>query len=231
MLSKHLNLAIVDDRSLFRQILKSYLSEQKNITVSFDGSEILDLSSMLKGNSIDLLLVHLEMPNSNGNNALRLLRAEYPTLKILIISMNDDIESVSELMEAGINGYISKSDRPEDLLSAIQMVSEDHIYHNSTFTETLDWHRQKDIKVFRSKSSTFLNAREKKVLQLIWEEKSNKEIAGELFLGVKSIEKIRQDIKEKTGVKSTIGLLKYAISKKIIKGNPDTAANSLDRGA
>jgi len=64
-----------------------------------------------------------------------------------------------------------------------------------------------------------LNEREKKMLQLIWEEKSNKEIADELFLGVRSVEKIRQDMKEKMGVKSTVGLLKYAINQRIIGVN------------
>jgi DNA-binding CsgD family transcriptional regulator len=61
-----------------------------------------------------------------------------------------------------------------------------------------------------------LNDRERRLIQLIWEEKSNKQIADELFLGVRSVEKIRQDIKGKVGVKSTVGLLKYAINQRIV---------------
>jgi DNA-binding NarL/FixJ family response regulator len=64
-----------------------------------------------------------------------------------------------------------------------------------------------------------LTGREKKVLQLLWEEKNNKEIADEIFLSVRSIEKIRQDMKEKLGIKSTVGLFKYAIERKIIQIN------------
>jgi DNA-binding CsgD family transcriptional regulator len=66
-------------------------------------------------------------------------------------------------------------------------------------------------------SQVNINEREKKILQLLWEEKSNKEIADELFLGIRTVERIRQDLKEKVGAKSTVGLLKYAINQKIIK--------------
>jgi DNA-binding NarL/FixJ family response regulator len=219
MLSKQLNLAIVDDHSLFRKILKDYLSERENIRVSFDALDMPEAISKLRGCPVDLLLIHLQLPKSNSDEALKLLRTDYPTLKILVISMSDHMGSIGDLWTAGINGYISKSDNPEDLLSAIRMVSENGSYCNSILIEPMSGDKQKDMNVFGNRSSICLNAREKKVLQLMWEEKSTKEIANELFLGIKSIEKIRQDLKEKIGIKSTVGLLKYAMSRKIIKIN------------
>lgn len=228
MLSRHLNLAIVDDHSLFRIILRNYLSEQKYISVPFVASDMPELLKMLEENSIDLLLMRIALPKSSDKDLLRVIRTKYPTLKILIISMGKDVGSITYLPDAGIDGYISDMDNPEDLLSAIQMVSENQLYHAHTFTGILDWHGRHDIKVLKEKPSVFLSAREKWVLRLIWEEKTTKEIAGALSLSVKSIEKVRQDMKEKTGIRSTIGLLKYAISRKIINSVSDAAVYRID---
>ena len=71
-----------------------------------------------------------------------------------------------------------------------------------------------------------LNDREKKIIRLLWEEKSNKEIADELFIGIRTVERTRQEMKEKVGVKSTVGLIKFAIQKKIIFGPPISISGS-----
>lgn len=216
MLLRPINLAIVDDHALFRKTLKTFLSEQENIHVAVQASDILDLLNKLKTSSIDVLLMDIFMPASKGNEALKIIRNEYPGIKILILSISTDIDLISDLLDAGIHGYISKADEPEDLLQAIHAVADNHIYRNRLLTEALYWSKQNNIRPYVNGSHITLNEREKKILQLIWEEKSNKEIADDLFLGVRSVEKIRQDMKEKIGVKSTVGLLKYGVNKKII---------------
>jgi DNA-binding NarL/FixJ family response regulator len=216
MLFKDLQVAIVDDHSIFRKTLKNYLSEQKGIQVVAQASDMVDLSGKFKNVSIDVLIMDLFMPGLNGNEAVNLMRREYPDIKILVLSMSNDMDLISDLLDSGIHGYISKSDEPEDLVQAIYTVSDNRIYHNKIYTEALYWNKQNTIRARNEGARALLNEREKKILQLLWEEKSNKEIADELFLGVRSVEKIRQDIKEKIGAKSTVGLLKYAIEKKII---------------
>jgi len=219
MLLRPINLAIVDDHSLFRKTLKIFLSEQKNIHVAVQAADIFDLLNKLKSSSIDVLLMDVFLPELNGNDALKIIRSEYPDIKILMLSMSTDMDLISDLLDAGIHGYISKAEEPEELLQAIYVVADNRIYRNRLFTEALYWNKQNNIKSFADDTPASLNEREKKMLQLIWEEKSNKEIADELFLGVRSVEKIRQDMKEKIGAKSTVGLLKYAISKRIIGVN------------
>ncbi|MDO6434630.1 response regulator transcription factor [Flavitalea sp. BT771] len=216
MLSRPINLAIVDDHVLFRKTLKAFLSDQENINVTVQATDIFDLMNKLRAASIDVLLMDIFLPELNGSEALNLIRTEHPTLKILVLSMSSDMNLISDLLDAGIHGYISKADEPEELLQAIRAVADNRIYRNRIFTEALYWNKQNNIKNHVGKSDVTLSDREKKLLQLIWEEKSNKEIADELFLGVRSVEKIRQDMKEKIGVRSTVGLLKYAISRKII---------------
>lgn len=217
MLSRPINLAIVDDHALFRKTLRDYLSEQKNIRVTVQASAIFDLLGKLKDSSIDILLMDIFLPDMNGNDALKLIKSEYPAIKILVLSMSTDMNLISEMLDSGIHGYISKSEEPEDLLQAIQAVSDNRIYRNRLFTEALYWSKQNEIQSAAPNALIALSEREKKILQLIWEEKSNKEIADDLFLGVRSVEKIRQDLKEKIGAKSTVGLLKYAINKKVIE--------------
>jgi DNA-binding NarL/FixJ family response regulator len=217
---KPISLAIVDDHVLFRKTLKSFLSEQPDLQVTAQASGILELLPRLRSSPIDVLLMDIFMPDGNGVDALRTIRAENAEIKILVVSMSTDMNLISEMLEAGIHGYISKADEPDDLLQAIKTASENRIFRNKHFTEALYWNSQNNIRTFTSSRRATLNDREKKILQLIWEEKSNKEIADELFLGVRSVEKIRQDIKEKLGVKSTVGLLKYAIDRKIIAVGP-----------
>jgi len=216
MLLRPVNLAIVDDHALFRKTLRSFLSEQQNLNVTFLASDIFDLFSKLKTNHIDILLMDVFLPDINGSEALKTLRSEHPDIKIVALSMSTDLDLISGMLDAGIHGYISKADEPEELLQAIKSVAEGRIYRNRLFTEALYWNRQNIISTLSTDADVVLNERETKILRLIWEEKSNKEIANELFLGIRSIEKIRQDIKEKIGARSTVGLLKYAIRKKII---------------
>jgi len=219
MLSRPIRLAIVDDHVLLRKTLRNYLSDQKNVVVVIQTSGISELLDRLGSSAVDIVIMDSMLPEMNGTDAVTLIRNKYPSIRILILSMSTDMDLVSDLLEAGIHGYISNSEEPEELLKAIQAAAENRIYRNRLFTEALYWNKQNSINVnhFHEGLIINLNEREKRILCLIWEEKTNKEIAEELFLGVRSIEKIRQDLKEKLSAKSTIGLIKYAIDKRIIR--------------
>jgi DNA-binding NarL/FixJ family response regulator len=128
-------------------------------------------------------------------------------------------------MDLGVYGYFSKADEPEELIHAIVTLSEQRIYRNKMFTEVMYWSKQNDIKMNIPAAQTLLSEREKQILKLLWDEKSNKEIADHLFLSVRSVEKIRQDLKEKLGVKTTVGLLKYAMSIKVIGHSYELSCN------
>ncbi|HVU57051.1 MAG TPA: response regulator transcription factor [Puia sp.] len=216
MLLKPIDLALVEDHALFRKTLKNFLLAQDRINVTIQAPNISDLLNKLKTASADVLLMDIFLPELIGTDVLRAIRSEYSTLKIILLSMSTDMNLISSLLDAGIHGYISKADEPEELLLAIRAVAEDRIYRNRIFTEALYWNKQNHIKGAIEKPIVHFSDRERKMLQLIWAEKTNKEIADELLLGVRSVEKIRQDMKEKIGVKSTVGLLKYAIHHRII---------------
>jgi DNA-binding NarL/FixJ family response regulator len=214
------SIAIADDHTLFRKALKGLLTSQENIQVTIEASTAVELLEKLKKNFVDILITDISMPEMNGDDAVKIIRNKYPGIKIIILSMHTDLYLINELIDAGIHAYISKADEPEQLLQAIRAVADSRVYKNKLFTDALYW--QIDSK---DSVNITLEEREKKILQLLWEEKSNKEIADEVYLGIRSIEKIRQAMKEKLGVKSTIGLLKYGLHNKIIAIDQARAAS------
>lgn len=216
MLVKSINVAIVDAHTLFRKTLKNYLTGRDNINVVIQSADIPDLLYKMKASLVNVLLIDISMSKINGIEAIKIIKHQYPETKVLIVSMCNDMDLLSDLMELGVYGYFSKAGEPEELINAIVSISEKKIYRNKMFTEVMYWSKQNNIGSAMNTSHILLNEREKEILKLLWEEKSNKEIADHLYLSVRSIEKIRQDLKEKLGVKTTVGLLKYAIRKKVI---------------
>jgi DNA-binding NarL/FixJ family response regulator len=216
MLTEITKIAIVDELPLFRELLKNYLSEQSDVKVLAQASDIFELLDKLTHLSIDVLVLNAFIPDPDISGILKIIQDRYPNIKILVLSACTDPQVISELLDFGIHGYISKTEAPEDLLRAITAASGNSIYRSKLLTEALYYNKKHNAKNGTNGVSLVLNEREKKILQMLWEEKSNKEIADQLFLSVRSIEKIRQDMKEKLGIKSTVGLLKYGIIKKII---------------
>lgn len=229
MLEKTINVAIVDDHTLFRKTLKRYISEHRNMNVVVQSPDMNDLLPKLKDFEVNVLLMDLFLPELCGNDAVKLIREEFPDIKILILSMCTDMDLLSSLIDPGVYGVISKADEPEEVIRAIISLSEHRIYRNKLFTEVMYWSKQNNLKVHAINGDNLLRNREIEILQLLWNEKSNKEIADHLYLSVRSVEKIRQDMKEKLGVKSTVGLLKYAINQRLISVNSPFKDNNFNR--
>jgi DNA-binding NarL/FixJ family response regulator len=227
-----ISLSILDDNKLFRACLKDYLLKQKDIKVEFDEEDPTKVLYRLDSCKIDIMLIDLDMSDINGDNLVKTLKQKYSQIKIIILSMCTKLQTISTLVDLGIHSYISKKDDIENLIRAIYAAYENKIYRNKLFTEALYWHNMQNTEKLTSGVSIEFSAREKMIIQLLWEEKSNQDIAKELFLGMRSIEKMRQNMKEKLGVKTTIGLLKYALNNNIIqdpwKNEPDLSKNVIN---
>lgn len=210
-----INVAIVHDHALFRRTMTNYLSAQKDIHVSVQASAVPELLNKLKASPANVLLMDMFPPRSNGGDALQMIRYEYPDMKVVAISMCHEPDNITDVPDLAVNGFVFKNDEPEDLLNAIRAIAANKTYHTRTFMEALLRSQQFNVSDEGYRPAS-LNEREKKILQLLWDEKSNKDIADELFLSIRSVEKIRQDMKDKVGAKTTIGLIKYAVQKKIV---------------
>lgn len=216
MILKPINVAITDDHSLFRKLLVDFLSEKKNLTINLETADAFELLSKLKKIPVDIVLLDLFMPGMNGIDTVTILRNEYPDIKIIIVSLCTDLKIISGLLDLGIYAYLSKADEPGNLLQAIVAASENRIYRNKLFTEALYIDKEQKINRHMKSPAYALTEREKKIIQLLWEEKSNQEIASSVYLSVSSIEKLKQELKERLEVKSIIGLFKHALKYGII---------------
>lgn len=216
MLSTKINLAITDDHTLFRKIIVDFLQKQPNLNVALQTASYEELLSCLPNVKIDILFMDIMTPSINAEEALQLIRHDYPNIKVIVLSMCSNPKILNELLELGVHAIIPTSDDPSELLNAAFSVATKSIYQNKLFTDILYWNKLQNFEKNKIRKEVSLSEREKTIIRMIWEEKSNKEISEKLFLGIRSIEKIRQDIKEKLDVKSTVAILKYAIREGII---------------
>jgi DNA-binding NarL/FixJ family response regulator len=219
MQSKSVNLAVIDKQTLFREVLGNYLQEHTNINTVIHAPDADILLDRLNGSKLDIMVMDLFTQTLKSEEVVKIIRKEFPEIKLLVLSMCTDLYFISELLDLGIHGYILKTAEPEELFQAIIAASNGRIYRNKIFTEALYFNKQDNIAKDQVSTTDSLSDREKRILQLIWEEQSNKDIADQLLLGSRSVEKIRQGMKEKLGVRSTVGLLKYGLKEKIIEVN------------
>jgi len=146
MLTRPINVAIVDDHTLVRKALKNYLTQFPNIKVVIQTPTAVALYLELQNTSVDVLLMDVYLPDTPGFEGFKTMREKFPDIKIIAISISTDLEVINELIDLGIHAYISKLDEPENLLQAIYSVSDNKLFRSKLFTEALYWNKQMEIR-------------------------------------------------------------------------------------
>jgi len=211
---------LADDHKIIRIGLRGILEREEDMEVvgeAESGSEVLD---MLQQTVTDVVLMDIDMGRSNGTETTRKVRAMFPDVRVLALTMHEEAEHIIYMLEAGASGYLLKNVGRDELLSAIRTVVQGNSYFSHTVSATL----LKAITDLKSKPSSTakqasgspLSDREIEVLKLIAQEHSNGEIAEKLFISIRTVDTHRRNILEKLQVKNTAGLVKYAIEKAII---------------
>ncbi|HZF01262.1 MAG TPA: response regulator transcription factor, partial [Methylomirabilota bacterium] len=157
----------------------------------------------------------------NGLEATRQIAKEVPMTKLLVLSSYNDDEYVHQVTEAGAMGYLLKQTAATDLIKAVREVRRGNAFFSPAISKHLiDHYREAFLNgVPVKKSNTLLTSRESEVLQLIAEGKPNKQIAAELCISIKTVEKHRQQVMNKLHIHDIAGLTRYAISKGIVEGS------------
>jgi DNA-binding NarL/FixJ family response regulator len=175
----------------------------------------LELLTLLNKLTPDMILLDISMPNLRGIEATREIKSIHPDVKVLILTMHKNKEYLHQAISAGADGYLLKEDAGTELSSAIQTIRRGRIYISPLLSDELteDW-----AQISRGKSKIPferdpLTTREKEVLKLISEGKSNREIADLFFISVRTVERHRANMMMKLNVKKTADLVKYAIEK------------------
>jgi DNA-binding NarL/FixJ family response regulator len=212
-----IRIILADDHAVMRSGLRLLLEQQKDFEIvgeASDGREAVKLAETLKP---DIAVLDITMPNLNGIEAARQITAKQLGVSIVVLSMHADESFVLRALKAGARGYLLKESPEADFINAIRMVSEGKSFFSPTVSRMLveDYVRQLQDKDIED-SYELLTLREREILQLIAEGKSNKEIANMLFLSLYTVETHRSNILEKLNLHSVPELILYAVRKGVI---------------
>jgi len=210
-----IRILITDDHQLFREGIANLLAASPQIEIvgqAEDGQEAIEKARKLKP---DIVMMDLSLPVINGVDATRILHNELPETKILVLSMHADKNYIKEALEAGAFGYLFKDCTYDQLIEAINTVYHGKNYLSDKITEVLiqDYLNKEEADPDNDQG---LSERESEILKRIAEGKPTREIADLLFISVKTVGTHKQHILEKLNLKSTAGLIKYAIKKGIV---------------
>jgi DNA-binding NarL/FixJ family response regulator len=216
-MAKPINLAIVDDHSLFRDGLIALLKEFDNINIVFDVSNGKELLAELKLKKPDVILLDIEMPTMNGKEALYIINLKYSKIKVIMMSSHFNDDYIFEFIKNGACAFLPKNCDIEIILKAINSVFELGYYYDDKVSNAIASLLQNPPISENLIPDIFFTSREIEILKLINSKKSNYEIADTLYVSVRTIEGHRYRISKKTKTNSPIELMDYINKSNLFK--------------
>ncbi|MBX0289327.1 response regulator transcription factor [Hymenobacter sp. HSC-4F20] len=215
-----IRIALADDHAIIRDGIRALLQEEEDMAVVGEASNGHQLLALLPDVAVDVVLLDINMPELDGYGTLQQLQRLYPQVRVLILSMLNHQEYVNKMLQAGASGYVLKNVGKAEILFAIRSVAAgrqflctelgvDMLYKLSSEGDQ-PTPSEEDKKV------PALSRRETEVLKLIGEGLTTSEIAEKLFTSKRTIETHRQNIIEKTQVRNTAALIKYAVTQGLL---------------
>jgi DNA-binding NarL/FixJ family response regulator len=208
-----MQIILVDDHHLFGQSLYSLLIQMKDVrqvSVFQRGDDVLDY---LENNKADMVLSDLQMPEMNGIELTSKIHERFPSVRVLILTIDDEPYKIRQAIAAGASGYLLKDTDKTELEEAIRKLHLGLPYYSEKVLKIIAT-GEKD-KSLINKELAQLSAREIDVLKLIAQEFSTNEIAEQLFVSVNTIESHRKSLMKKLDVKNVVGLIKFAMRHKL----------------
>lgn len=211
-----LRIIIVDDHAVVRRGVRALLESQPGWEVAGEavtGREAVDLAKRL---CPDIVVMDLSLPELNGLDAARQILKDSPRTEVLVLTMHHSEELVRNVLQAGARGYVLKSDADASLIAAVESLRVHKPFLTSTVTEFVldDYVHRAEEDVVNAGTVT---PREREIIQLLAEGKSNKETASALSVSVKTVEAHRANIMRKLRLRSVSDLVRYAIRNKIVQ--------------
>lgn len=215
-----IKVAIADDHKIFRDGIKMALSSRENLKMIWEAEDGKDLIHKISIKRPDVLLMDIRMPEIDGIHAIEILRKEYEDLKIIVLTMYDDQQMISKMMEMGANAYLTKTTDPDEIYQAILTCMNEEFYFNQLVNNAVMgklMQKKNGRKPYGVQVPITFSEKELKILQLLGEDKTTDEISKIIFLSPRTIETIRQNMKNKVGAKTIGGLIMYGMRNKMIE--------------
>jgi DNA-binding NarL/FixJ family response regulator len=200
-------LALADDHTIFRKTLSNYITHNwKELEVKIEAEDGRDLLEKMKRQKVDLVLTDIQMPELSGIEVTRLIMRDFQGVKVMGLSMFSQLYYIKKLVESGATGFVRKSADPDNMLECIKKVLAGEMGFCQKTTELLN----KTTLNMADKAQT-LSEKEIRILKLVFEEKSNEEIGQDLGLSTRREQMIVQELMDKLGVRSRVGLVKWMV--------------------
>ena len=218
---KPITILLAEDHAIVRQGLIALLKSDGSFQLLGEaktGREAVSLALSLRP---DIILMDIAMPVLNGLEATRQILAAHPAAKVIVLSAHSDDVYVEKMIEAGVAGFLEKQSSAEILTKAIHEVAKGRSFFSPAIARRLQNNPSKprDRDGLLKANATRLTSRETEVLQLVAEGSANKQVAAELGISIKTVEKHRQHLMDKLNIHDTAGLTRYAISAGVIESS------------
>lgn len=212
-----IKIAVVDDHNLFRrgliQLVESLDTKFKVMQEAANGEVF--LQQLKQNEAIDIAILDINMPKMDGFKTVEVLKAEYPNIKVLILTMNDDELSLIKMLKRGVQGYINKDIEPLELNAALnELIKKGHYYNDEMTKHLINAVKSPGL---HAQKSSLLSDQELKFIELACSEDTYKEIADTMCLSPKTIDGYRASVFEKLELRSRVGLAMYAIKSGLVE--------------
>jgi DNA-binding NarL/FixJ family response regulator len=215
-----IKVVIVEDHKLFREGLKSLLSDKADLEVIGEAGDGLEAIRIVKKCRPELMLLDLSMPKMNGISVMKEIKNQFPDTKIMALTIHESDQYVLEAFEAGADGYCLKDAGRNELMVAVESVLQGKRYISPSISENVLEGYMTGRKKLKSKTSwDTITQREREVLKLLGEGYQNKEISDMLHISVKTVEKHRANIMNKLDLHNAAALTAFAIEHGLVTRN------------
>jgi len=215
-----INIILADDHAVLRSGLRLMLNTQEDLEVVGEAANGEEAILLCREKKPDIILLDLNMPGLSGLDAIEDIKRDNPGIKILVLTMHDDEGYLKRVLKSGCSGYILKRAADVELISAIRTVYRGEVFVDLSLVKHLvnDFIGPKDSDEKQHvKTVGTLSERENEVLKLIALGYTNRQIADELFLSVKTVETHKSKIKEKLNIRSRSDLVRYAMQNGLLE--------------
>lgn len=210
-----INVVVADDHGIVREGIRHLLEREEDITVCGEAADGRELLEQVDRHHPNVIILDITMPRLSGLESLERLRAKHPRVKTILLSVHSEAPMIQSAVALGVDGYVLKNSRTDEILSAVRAVLKGGSYFSPPVAKEI----VAQIREPKGNGHPFalLSSREREVLHLIAEGYSAKEIAGQLDISTKTVEAHRTSLMRKLGVRKATELVRYAVRHGLIE--------------
>ena len=215
-----IKIVLADDHEIFRDGFRVMLKKQPGVNLIGEAENGEELIKLVEELQPDVVVTDIKMPRLDGIGATKILTKKFPHIAVISLSMFDEENLIIDMLEAGAKGYLLKNAHKDEIIAAVEAVHNDQMYYcNHTSRKLTKMIADSSFNPNRRPVKPEFSEKEINVMRLVCQEFSNKEIAFQLNLSVRTIESYREKIQKKINAQNTAGIVVYAIKNKIYEFN------------